>query len=71
MPRLSKRDFGQLYMWYEGETYQDCSTDILLLNMCLFRPSKHDLGPLWDYRTDVQMLSAYMSTPSKRDIGPL
>ena len=34
MPRPSKCDFGQLHMWYEGETYQDCSTDILLLNMC-------------------------------------
>ena len=34
MPRPSKRDLGQLYMWYEGEAYQDCSADILLLNIC-------------------------------------
>ena len=52
MPRPSKHDFGQLYMWYEGEAYQDYSTDILLLNMCLLRPSKRD-RPMWDYRTDM------------------
>ena len=33
MPRPSKHDLGQLYMWREAETFQDYSTDILLLNM--------------------------------------
>ena len=25
----------------------------VLLIMCLLGPSKHDLGPMWDYRTDM------------------